>query len=198
MIFFRGRLQPGMVDPPRSSVSIRFDWPGDDKKVREADWNDAILAVDDWRPKPLGSTGWSHRRWWDSKEVRIDLTGKAMFDWVGKTIRRQGVFVPSGQPMMALSIALADAYWEIARNIRMKDLGIVKVEFENGPHEALTFQDHLGRRVHMVFGGGIGRLMIDGVIVGQFDDSARASAYLAEHLNTGKFPVTDYIRPLAP
>lgn len=194
-IFFRGKLQPGMVDPPRSPVSVRFDWPRKKGAPPEAEWSDAVLAVDDWRPRALGRTGWSHRRMWGADEVRIVKTGKEMFTWIEKAIRKQGVFTPSGQPLQVSDERLADAFWAIGRDI--KDLGIVRLDFERGPRDAITFQDHLGRRIHMVYSGG-GTLMIDGEEVGTFDHGPRHSAVLAEFLKTGNRHASHFFRPLTP
>lgn len=195
IIHFRGSLQPGTVDWPKSPVLIRFDWEPDGRPNPEADWSDGKVEIMDWRPKPLGGTGWVHSRWWDSKVEDIDKTGKAMFSWMRSIIRRKGVFIPD-QPNMIHDEKLADAYWKIGRSI--KDLGIVKLDFEPGPREALTFQDHLGRRIHMVFHAGTALLMIDGEPVGRFDDEKLPAAKLAVRLKTGRFPVAHYITPMKP
>jgi hypothetical protein len=195
-IYFRGSLQPGMVDWPRSPILINFRWEPDGRANPEAKWSDGRIEIQDWRPKPLGGTGWFHRRWWDSKVLGIEKTDNAMFTWIGNMIRRKGVFTPSGQPNMVDSEKLADAYWAIGRRIR--DLGIVELDSEIGPREALTFQDHLGRRIHMIFHGGTTLLMIDGEAVGRFDDRALSAAVLAEHLKTGRFSAAHDITPIKP
>jgi len=195
IIHFRGSHQPGMVDRPESPVLIRFDWEPDDRPNPEANWSSGRVEIEDWRPRPLGSTGWVHSRWWNSTVMNIEKTDKAMFEWLRGLIRRKGVFNP-GQPNMIYDEKLADAFWKIGRKIR--DLGIVKLDWENGPREALTFQDHLARRIHMVFHAGNGTLIIDGEIAGRFDDRKLPAANLAEYLKTGRFPVAHYITPMNP
>lgn len=176
-----------------SPVSIRFGWnPEYDDTGHDAQWSEAYLSIDDMRAKPLGSTGWSHRRWWGSKEIAFEKTGEAMFSWISSSVRRRKLIAPSEEPQTARSEEMADAYWEIGRKI--KDLAVVRIDMEGDTErEALTFQDHLGRRVHMAFGG-TGYLLIDGEVVGHFPHHrTETCALIAEQLKTGYSPVTSLL-----
>ncbi|ERM03186.1 hypothetical protein Q644_12785 [Brucella intermedia 229E] len=135
---------------------------------KEAQWQDAYLCIEDWRLKPLGRTGRVHRRCWDYKFLPVEKTGKEMFAWMGRMIRKHEAFIYESEPEHVDSEELADTYWALFRGRKIKDLDIVTIEGGRWNHDALTFQDHLGRRIHMVYAGVGGELMIDGELVGTF------------------------------
>ncbi len=164
-IFFAGNPLERYWASPRSPVSIQFAAARDG--LKEAQWEGGSLCIEDHRPKALGRTGRVHSRWWGCEHIPIEKSGKEMFVWMEKTIRKQGVYIYGSEPGHVASQELADMYWALFRRRKIKDLGIVTIENERGSDDALTFQDYWGRRIHMVFAAA-GKLMIDGEFVGTF------------------------------
>ncbi len=169
-VFFQGP-EPARNDSAYSfsPVSIIFNREGS-TDLPEADWRECGFAIEDWRSKPLGKTGWSHRRCWDEKLVRVDAEGSKLFSWIKSRIRAEGVVhVDPNSTEFIQSTMLADVYWEIRREIR--DLGIVRIPGKFEEQEALTFLGHNGRRVHMRFptnGNFRGTVLLDGDEMGDF------------------------------
>ncbi|CAH0131391.1 MULTISPECIES: hypothetical protein [Rhizobium/Agrobacterium group] len=178
-----------------SPVTIHFNRSITPAGRKEAQWEDAHLCIEDWRPKPLGRTGRVHRRWWGYKHLPVEKTGKEMFAWMEKTIRKHGAFIYGSDSGHVSSEELADTYWELFRERKIKDLDIVTIESERWNHDALTFQDHLGRRIHMVYAG-VGELMIDGELVGTFNKRTPFKTRLAESLKTGSSWVKELYDPV--
>lgn len=189
-IFFAGDPVERYGASPRSPVSIQFAAARDG--LKEAEWKGASLCIDDRHPKALGRTGRIHSRWWGCEHIPIEKSGKDMFVWMEKTILKQGVYISGSEPGHVASAELADMYWTLLRRRKIKDLGIVSIESERWSDDALTFQDHWGRRIHMVFAAK-GSLMIDGERVGTFD--TRSDYVLAEELKIGRSWVNDRYRP---
>lgn len=197
-IYFRGKpdSRNGTMLRPASPVTIRFDLP-QYLEGKEAQWQqDAELHVDDWRLKPLGRSGWSHRRWWGFEAFPIEKTGDRMFAWIEGKIRKHGVITPvANQPGIVNSNELADLYWEIGGRIR--GLAIVRVPIQVGDEyddvEALTFQDHEGRRIHIA--PGVGKVLIDGELVGRYRGDTPRAARLAERLTKGSEAAVSSLEP---
>ncbi|MFJ1308315.1 hypothetical protein [Agrobacterium sp. P15N1-A] len=182
---------------PLSPVTIRFNKGIAPADRKEAQWQRAYLCIEDWRLKPLGRTGRVHRRCWDREFLPVEKTGKEMFAWMGRMIRKHEAFIYSSEPGHVDSEELADTYWELFRGRKIKDLDIVTIEGERRNHDALTFQDHLGRRIHMIYAG-VGKLMIDGELVGTFKKDTPSKTQLAESLKIGRSWVKGMYNPLDP
>lgn len=185
---------------PFSPVAIDFK-PKSVTKLPEAPWISAFIAISEWEKKPVGDTGWSHRRLWQTTGYTIRSVGAYVLDEVEGHIRERGLINldPPGQDWIVDSEELADAVADIANDIR--DLAIVRIEDEKGKAvEAITFQDSEWRRIHMTFPKhDNGRVLVDGEHAGSFNPtSARRVGRLAHRLARAREPDADVWRPRQP
>lgn len=185
---------------PFSPVAIHFK-PKSVTKLPEAPWISAFIALADWEMKPVGNTGWSHRRLWQTDGYTIRSYAGWVLDEVEGHIRERGLIhlEPPGRDGIVDSEELADAVADIGNNIR--DLAIVRIEDEKSKAvEAITFQDSEWRRIHMTFPKyHNGLVLVDGEHAGSFDPaSTRRVGRLAYRLARAKEPDVDVWNPLRP
>lgn len=186
------------VDPllSHSSVSIFFD-DRETTGLKEATWASACLSIEQHEPRPIGNTGWVHRRWWESKYLDFPAGSEAMWQFIEKNFREQPFVTMERHANEIRSEELFDAFVEISRlpdDMRIEGLKLDQQFSEDGRVESIAFDDVEGREVRLEFHqfGESGRVFVDDEPIGIFDVSREADvALLARWLHAGN---GDYAR----
>lgn len=162
-----------------STVSIFFD-DRETTGLREATWERAWLSVEQHERRPIGDTGWYHRRWWDSEFSKLPTEREEMWQFIEQNFReRPFVTMEIGSDEIE-SEELYDAYQNIVslpEHLRIEGLAIEQQLTDEGLVESIVFDDVHGRQVRLEFHqvGAKCRAFVDGEPVGFFHNSREST-----------------------